>query len=291
MKVQVAVINAFVDQSSNLKNGGNPAGVVLGADSLTKEQKLAIAQQVGYSETAFVSDSLTADFKLEFFTPQRQIAHCGHATIATFSYLSQQGLVKHANTSKETVDGNRKVFLEGQMAYMEQLAPSYLDVQHEKTKIATALGIPQEAIVAEPMVVNTGNAFLVVGVKDIDQLEAIIPDQSIIEALSETYDLIGFYVFTRESNQEGRSASTRMFAPRYGIAEESATGMAAGPLACYLYDQLGIKQDRFLIEQGYSMQPQSPSCIEVSLSLKAGAIQSLMAGGIGVASEVLEVDV
>ncbi|WP_245823732.1 PhzF family phenazine biosynthesis protein [Photobacterium proteolyticum] len=43
----------------------------------------------GLSETAFVSQSDVADFKLAFFTPNRRIAHCGHATIATFSCLTQ----------------------------------------------------------------------------------------------------------------------------------------------------------------------------------------------------------
>jgi len=50
---------------------------------------------------AFVSPSRTANFKLEFFTPTRQISHCGHATIATFSYLVQQGLLDGARGSTD----------------------------------------------------------------------------------------------------------------------------------------------------------------------------------------------
>ena len=52
---------------------------------LSNEQKILIAQKVGLSETAFFSKSTVTDFKLDFFTPTRQIAHCGHATIAAFS--------------------------------------------------------------------------------------------------------------------------------------------------------------------------------------------------------------
>lgn len=80
MQVQVRIVNAFVDG----EQGGNPAGVVLQADALDARQKQAIAAQVGLSETAFVSSSQSAAFKLEFFTPTRQIAHCGRATVATF---------------------------------------------------------------------------------------------------------------------------------------------------------------------------------------------------------------
>jgi len=80
VRVTVNIINAFGDNA----DGGNPAGVVLDADTLTDSQKLTIAKKVDLSETAFVSKSLQADYKLDFFTPTRQIAHCGHATIAVF---------------------------------------------------------------------------------------------------------------------------------------------------------------------------------------------------------------
>jgi PhzF family phenazine biosynthesis protein len=75
--IKVQILNAFVDNDQ----GGNPAGVVLNADDLSNENKLEIAQKVGLSETAFVSESKTEDFKLDFFTPSKQIAHCGHATV------------------------------------------------------------------------------------------------------------------------------------------------------------------------------------------------------------------
>ncbi|GLQ33606.1 PhzF family phenazine biosynthesis protein [Litoribrevibacter albus] len=291
MKVNVAILNAFVDDN----RGGNPAGVVLNADELTNEQKLNIAKQVGLSETAFVSKSDVADFKLDFFTPQMQIAHCGHATIATFSYLSQQGLIPSPNTSKETIDGVRQIEVKGDVAYMEQLAPKYTDPVGDHDRILTSLGLSddasQEKILAKPVIANTGNGFLVVGVNNIEQLEAIQPNQPEIDAISEKYDLIGYYVFTTETNVPGRDASTRMFAPRYGIQEESATGMAAGPLVCYLHDYLNMDKDHFVIEQGYAMTPASPSCLDARLSRKAGAIQSLIVGGVGMASRFETVEV
>lgn len=45
-------------------------------------QKLEIAKKLGYSETAFVSDSRIADFELQYFTSTEEVALCGHATIA-----------------------------------------------------------------------------------------------------------------------------------------------------------------------------------------------------------------
>ncbi len=83
MRIEAHTVLSFIDGDT----GGNPAGVVVDADALTGTQKLAVAQAMGLSETAFVSRSASATFKLEFFTPTRQIAHCGHATVATFSLL------------------------------------------------------------------------------------------------------------------------------------------------------------------------------------------------------------
>lgn len=287
MKVKVAIVNAFVDS----EKGGNPAGVVIDADHLSDKQKLEIAKEVGLSETAFVSKSNTADFKLDFYTPHRQIAHCGHATIATFSHLSQLRLVETKNTSKETIDGDREIEVLGDFAYMEQSKPKYHNLSHELIDFPSVIGVNAKQIIAVPAIVNTGNSFLVLGVKTIEDLESLTPDYKKIEEISEEYDLIGFYIFTLETNKKKRDASARMFAPRYGIKEESATGMAAGPLACYLHDYMHLEQDIFQIEQGFSMQPVSPSCIKVVLSKQGKAINTLKAGGIGKLSRYEEVEI
>jgi len=75
MDIKIQIVNAFTDNGV----GGNPAGVVLDADQLNSQQKLSIASKIGLSETSFVSSSNSAAYKLEFFTPTRQIAHCGHS--------------------------------------------------------------------------------------------------------------------------------------------------------------------------------------------------------------------
>lgn len=278
---EVQIINAFVDN----EQGGNPAGVVLNADHLSKEQKLRIAQEVGLSETAFVSKSTSADFKLEFFTPTRQIAHCGHATIATFSYLSQLNLILNPHSSKETIDGNREILLFGDFAFMEQNSPIYIDIKNQCEKIVKALHLKFDDILTSAPIslVNTGNSFVIVPVINAEILKSINPDYALIKEISEELNLIGFYVFCTETSNPARAASTRMFAPLYGIEEEAATGMAAGPLACYLFDKLGIKKNRILIEQGHFMKHPSPSLVTVKLSLNDDKkITKVMAGGKGI---------
>ena len=285
-KIQVQILNAFVDNNT----GGNPAGVVLDADDLSDNEKLQIASKVGLSETAFVSKSKIADFKLDFFTPTKQIAHCGHATIAAFSYLKQLKKIKTIETSKETIEGIRRIKIVGDNAFMEQTKPKYTQVKNQEIDILKSLGIERTDLLSESpiLLTNTGNSFVLVPLKTKKTLEGLKPNFEIISKISDTLGLIGFYVFTTERDGSESDAQARMFAPRYGIEEESGTGMAAGPLASYLHDILKIKKSKFVISQGQFMDIPSPSLIEVELLFDNGEISSLMAGGKGIlASQML----
>lgn len=292
MHVEAHIVNAFIDGAL----GGNPAGVVLDANNLTTDQKLYIARKLGLSETAFVSASQSATIKLEFFTPTRQITHCGHATIATFSLLRKLGLVEDGMLSKETIDGNRNILIDGDMVYMEQRAPEYRDIPADSpfsARIAASLGVTPAQFhgTLVPALVNTSNTFLVVPFPDEQAVSTLRPDFKLIEAISNELDVIGYYVFSNMTTISGRHAGVRMFAPRFGIPEESATGTAAGPLACYLRDYAGVRDAEIIIEQGYLMQPPSPSVIKVKLSIADGRIRHLMAGGTAKATRLIKLDI
>lgn len=291
--ISAKIVNGFV--TGDL--GGNPAGVVLDADGLNETDMLGIAAKIGLSETAFVSASETEGFKLDFFTPNRRIAHCGHATIATFSYLAALGRIPGGETSKETVDGPRKILVKNGAAYMEQLAPKYrMPNDWKKDGVAVddvlhSLGLAEADLDARlgPVLVNTGNNFVVVGVSDGAALRDLRPNFEQIADISEKLDLIGYYVFTTDHDATDKDATARMFAPRYAIEEESATGMAAGPLACVLYDHLDVKKDTLVIEQGRFMDPASPSLIMVEFAFDNGRIHGLMAGGHGKVVKSLDI--
>jgi PhzF family phenazine biosynthesis protein len=276
MKINIKIVHAF----SMGEQGGNPAGLVLDANGLDNNTKQAIAAKLGMSETAFISQSKVADFKLEFFTPTRQIAHCGHATIAAFSYLKQNGQIPGNLSSKETIDGTRSIFFEGNTAYMEQKAPSFRIPQTDMPFILESLQINaadlQEGLI--PTIVHTGNSFLIIPVKNESVLANLQVDFEKISQVSKTHDLIGYYAYTASVENKKTDATTRMFAPFYGIPEESATGMAAGPLACYLHKN-GSLQSSYVFEQGKFMRPVSESRIKVNLHLEDGVVTNLFAGG------------
>ncbi len=274
-EVVVKIINAFAIDGT----GGNPAGIVVDADDLSRDKKQIIAARVGLSETAFVSKLSVADFKLEFFTPVKQIAHCGHATIATFTYLRQNGVINGERSSKETIDGNRAIYFRNGAAYMEQTSPSYLNVEHELPYILESLNLSRADLSNHPpAIVNTGNGFLIVPVVSKKVLKDLKPDFELIRKYSIENGLIGYYAFTL-STEDNISAHARMFAPLYGIDEEAATGMAAGPLACYLFDNNINRKIEMAFRQGEYMATPSPSLIHVNLVIENNKIGKLYAGG------------
>ncbi|MBD2703075.1 PhzF family phenazine biosynthesis protein [Spirosoma sp. BT702] len=292
-RLTIPVVQAFVDAG----RGGNPAGVVLNADAFDPATRQRIATRVSLSETAFVSASIVADFKLEFFTPVRQIAQCGHATIATFSYLAQQGMLKEGHNSMETVDGVRGIRLEDNQAFMEQRAPTFTPPDQVIADLSTQQILDSLRLSATdlidgqvPVVVNTGNSFMIVPLRSAGAVRNVAPDLDAIERISEQLDLVGYYVFSPDVQQSGRDAGARMFAPRYGISEEAATGMAAGPLACYLFRYIQSPKTTFLVEQGHLMPSPSPSVLTAQLYLDQHTITSLWVGGRAATSHSIDID-
>lgn len=285
--VTVEIANAFIVDGQ----GGNPAGVVLNADGLSEADMQQVAKGVGLSETAFVSHSDIAGFKLDFFTPNRRIAHCGHATIAAFSLMASREMVSDGETSKETVDGPRDIVIRDGAAFMGQTAPLYSDPDDWRESsvslfdVLDSLNLKEADLNAniQPVVVDTGNRFLLLAVPDQHTLAHLAPDLKRIEEISERLDLIGYYVFTTDTDRF--DATTRMFGPRYAIPEEAATGMAAGPLGCLLFDRVGMKKEKMTIAQGDFMTPPSPSQLSVELRLQDSHIESLLVGG---TSKVME---
>ena len=210
--------------------------------------------------------------------------------------LRQLGVVGEGHFSKETIDGTRDILVDGELAFMEQRAPKYTPVPVASNlghRVIDSLGLGRSRLPGgvDPFVVDTGNAFLLVPLPDERALAELSPRLRLVESLSDELDLVGYYVFSTETRQQGRQAGARMFAPRFGIAEEAGTGTAAGPLACFLHDHLGVAEREMSIEQGWLMQPPSPSVIKVILEVSDGEITRLMAGGAARAESSLRVEI
>src|SRR5437868_10081443 len=68
---------------------GNPAGVLLDGADLDARSMQRIAGELKHSETAFPLPARepTAALHLRWFTPESEVAFCGHATLAAFHVL------------------------------------------------------------------------------------------------------------------------------------------------------------------------------------------------------------
>jgi PhzF family phenazine biosynthesis protein len=267
-------------------SGGNRAGIIPDAERFTPEQKQAIAARIGLSETAFILKDEEADYLLEFYTPVRQIANCGHATLASFGLLQQMRRLKKNQVSMRTLSGVSQIWVRGNRVIMEQHKPFFqlIHIDH----VIASLGIEKKEIILPITVINTGNSFLIIELNDEKTLGALQPDLQLVKKISEELDLIGYYVFVRKQGRP--DAVARMFAPRYGIDEESATGMAAGPLACYLHTVRNAVPLHFTFYQGDFMTIPSPSALYVELNIENDQVKNLyVSGDVKIETEV-EID-
>lgn len=277
MKITAYTLNSFAKTS----DGGNPAGVVLGTDALTEKQMKEIAKTIGFSETAFVMRSDSADFKVRFFTPNDEVDLCGHATIATFYTLASQELITPGKYTQETKAGILSVEVsEDFTVMMEQNPPRYTEIIG-KAEVADSLNIAVDELSADlpVQIVSTGLRDIIVPVKSLQTLHAMIPDFEKISNVSGKNNTVGYHVFTTETLFDS-TAHCRNFAPLYGIPEEAATGTANGALACYLlrYGLINSMQaEHIVIEQGYAMN--RPSEILVSLQTDDKDVCKVRVGG------------
>ncbi len=250
MKIDVHVVNAFTAHDQ----GGNTAGVVLNADKLNEAQMLAIAQAVNFSETAFISNSSLANFKLRFFTVTEEVDLCGHATIASWALLHQLEKIGLGIYHQETLAGILGVEItQDGIILMAQSKPQFLDIIPPEA-VAQALGVQTQDIATHlPLqIVSTGLKDLLVPLRETSTLERLRPDYAAIKRLSAQKNIIGLHVFALNAGDS--LAATRNFAPLVGIEEESATGTSNGALLCYLKHHNMLPNSAIhRIEQGKTM--------------------------------------
>ena len=271
--VDVYVASAF----SKDNKGGNRAGVVLGRSDLTVAQKMEIAKKLGYSETAFVSSSINADFKLQYFTPTEEVQLCGHATIATFSTLKLLNMLDKPDCTIETEAGILNIHIKKDgLVLMEQNRPTYLKVLNSDT----FSGCIEKNFIDHRFpiqIVSTGLNDVMLPVDSVEHLERLSPNFEMIANMSREKGVVGVHAFTLIEESDV-TAICRNFAPLYGIDEESATGTASCALACYLFKYYK-QRSQYIFEQGYNMG--EISRIIVDLSYHENVIDSVLVGGYG----------
>lgn len=275
MKVTVELVRAFVANGE----GGNPAGVVLNADSLSYKQKLEIAQSVGFSETAFIAEDSEADFRVSFFTITEEVDFCGHATLAAFSVMQQKGILSAGRYKQRTKAGILDVEVQSSgEIILNQKLPETLGV-FSYGDICELIGLDEHTLEKTQLpieAISTGLSDLILPVPE-GYLDSIEPNHPAIIEFCREHDLIGLHVFELCPQEAMFFARCRNFSPLVGILEESATGSSSGALACYLSKHVALREE-YLFEQGKAMK--CTSNIHAYVQYDSGSVRSIAVGGL-----------
>ena len=262
--VEILRYAAFTSDPS----GGNPAGVVLDAAGLDADAMLAIAADVGFSETAFlVRDAADpARFDVRYFAPAQEVPFCGHATIAAAVALAERegpgALVLRCPAGVVRV--TTAVGADGLTAELISVSPSVEDAQ--PALLAAALGALRWSAedldpAYPPAVADAGARHLVLVIRTRERLAALDYDFAALTEVMRSADLTTLQLVWPEG--DGRWSSRNPF-PVGGVVEDPATGAAAAALGGYLrHYGFVVPPARFTVHQGNDLG--RPSTLEVRL--------------------------
>jgi trans-2,3-dihydro-3-hydroxyanthranilate isomerase len=205
---------------------GNQLAVFTDAREIPEHLLQPLAKELNLSETVFVYPSEAAHARIRIFTPAQELQFAGHPTLGSAFVLGQP--LQLDAISLETGAGVVPVGLEREGARivfgrMEQPLPSVQPF--EAAPLLAALGVERSELPVE--LYDNGMRFAYVALGSEEAVAALEPD---FKALAAFGAKLGFSCFAGS----GSRWKARMFAPGSGVAEDPATGSAAGPLAVHL---------------------------------------------------------
>jgi len=216
--------------------GGNPAGVWIG-ETLPKQWEMQqIAAEVGFSETAFVAPSTGSKRTVRYYSPEAEVAFCGHATVAAGVALGKK--VGSGTYQFETTIGTIPVEVSehnGEIrATLTSVEPKFESAPETLVKEALcALGWSLDDLDSNipPARAFGGNWHLVLAAKSKQRLDELNYDFEKLKKIMLDDDLTTLQLIWRENDELIHSRNPF---PVGGIVEDSATGAAAVALGGYL---------------------------------------------------------
>ncbi|MEF8937282.1 MAG: PhzF family phenazine biosynthesis protein [Halovenus sp.] len=253
---------AIVDVFARQKYAGNQLGVVTDATDLTTEEMQAIAAEIDYSETTFVTgEPAGGGWPVRIFTPTEELPFAGHPTLGTAAVIRDQ--LADGQPASVTLDlpvGQIPVDVRErdgrETLWMKQNDPEFGD-QIAPEEAARVLGLDPGQIASTYPVqaVSTGLPAIVVPLVDRGALETIDLDRQAYDDLVGDREAKLVHAFCADPREADHDVAARMFAPYYGVPEDPATGSANGCLAGYLshHEYFGSSTVDVRVEQGYEM--------------------------------------
>ncbi|HKQ99686.1 MAG TPA: PhzF family phenazine biosynthesis protein [Pyrinomonadaceae bacterium] len=288
-KLHYFLVDVFTDRLF----GGNQLAVLTNGRGIKPELMQSIAKELNLSETTFVLPPKNPenDYHVRIFTPGAELPMAGHPTVGTSFILAREHMISlgddEVTIRLEEGVGPISVtldFAEGEpdLIWMQQPLPKYGPRFEDRGAIAEMLSVSLEAIEPDlPIeVVSCGVPFLFVPLKSLEAARSIRFRLDVWERSLREFGVSGVFVFTKETELEGSSVHSRMFAPGLGIQEDPATGGASGPLGCYLVRHKLFPEavrSEFTSEQGIEMG--RPSIIKIIIEQAAGEVTRVRVGG------------
>lgn len=249
-----------IDAFATEKSDGNPAGYIhlVNLRDISEHEMLQIAKELkGFvNEVGYVAKTAEREFELRYFSAEREVDFCGHATIAILYDLiksdttlvnlpdltinTNKGLLKVENRIQET----DSVFI---MSPMPEEKKICIDLEElagklniEKKKIDSSLPIA---------VINAGLSSLIVPITDLDSILSISPDLEELKKYCFSNGVDVIVVFTSDVRDHANDYRTRVFAPTFGYIEDPATGSGNSALGYYLIKNSLWETENLIIEQ------------------------------------------
>ena len=258
----------WLDVFTDVPFAGNPLAVVPDADGLDDDLMQAIAAELGLSETVFVFGGAK---RIRIFTPAEELPLAGHPVVGAAHDLVRLGRIAAEGVHVfETGVGSTPVETGGGHATMTQAA---FDAGHEfdPRDAAGMLRVSRASVLGTPRVCSTsGVPQAFVQLADREQLAIVEPD---VEAIGRFAEASGVTAWAEEAPAK---LAQRFFAPRIGIAEDPATGSAAGALGALRVFE-GAPPGSVTISQGSELG--RGATIHVTLGGEPGAPADVRVGG------------
>lgn len=249
---------SIVDVFAREQYAGNQLAVVTDAGALDTHEMQAIAAEMDYSETTFVTgDPSEGAWPVRIFTPTDEVPFAGHPTLGTAAVIREE--LADGDPEEIVLDlqvGYVPVSVDGDQFRMRQQPPEFGETLGHDS-LATVLGLDADQLDrdAPVQVVSTGLPTIIVPLVDRDALTDIELDLAAYRGLVDDREAKLVHAFCPDPREPEDDLAARMFAPALGVHEDPATGSANGCLAAYLSAQeyFGSPTVEARVEQGYEL--------------------------------------
>jgi trans-2,3-dihydro-3-hydroxyanthranilate isomerase len=273
----------IVDVFTGTPLEGNPLAVFTEADRLPPDRMQQVAREMNLSETVFVlPPAAGGDARIRIFTPAIELPFAGHPTLGTAFVLCGQrgldaigletgaGLIRVEFAGRDGLASPQPPDLlsaPGLPGRMRQPVPTW-EPYERAAELMAALGVEGSRLPVEAY--RNGPRHVYVALDSEEAVSRLRPDITALGALPG----IGVGCFAGL----GPRWKARYFAPALGVAEDPATGSAAGPLAVHLarHDQIAFGQ-QIEIRQGQEIG--RPSLLLARAEAAGGQVTAVEVGG------------